>query len=268
LAVAESETLKRRWLPDLAAGKKFATVGISHLTTSRQHTAPAVTAIPDHDVYRLTGEIPWVTGCRHADVIVTGGSLSDGRQILAAIPTDRSGLTVGEPMRLLALTGSETGSIRLADVTVRPDELIAGPVTGVIQHVGSGGAGSLTTSALALGHAFGCLDHLRQESEARSVLEPVVQSLTTEAEDLRRELHAAANSSANAQTPEQLRTRSTDLALRSSQALLTATKGAGFVAGHPAERLAREALFFLVWSCPQAVATKLLNNFGGCENGT
>ena len=26
------------------------------------------------------------------------------------------------------------------------------------------------------------------------------------------------------------------------------------VAGHPAERLVREAHFFLVWSCPQSVA--------------
>jgi alkylation response protein AidB-like acyl-CoA dehydrogenase len=266
LAVAQSENLKQRWLPDLAAGKKFATVGISHLTTSRQHTAPAVAAIPDGNGYRLTGDVPWVTGCRQADVVVTGGTLSDGRQILVAIPTDRAGVEVGSPMSLLALTGSETGPIVLKDVAVSYDDIIAGPVNGVIQHANGGGAGSVTTSTLALGHAFGCLDHLQREATARPLLQPMVQSLCTEADELRDDLLAAVNPSPETRSPEQLRTRSTDLALRSSQALLTATKGAGFVAGHPAERLAREAMFFLVWSCPQAVATKLLNNFSGCES--
>ena len=45
------------------------------------------------------------------------------------------------------------------------------------------------------------------------------------------------------------------LVLRATQVLLAATKGAGYVAGHRAGRLAREALFFLVWSCPQPVVT-------------
>jgi alkylation response protein AidB-like acyl-CoA dehydrogenase len=267
LAIAASLELRRRWLPALAKGDAFATVGISHLTTSRQHTAPPVRARPDADGYRLTGEIPWVTGAARADVIVAGGTLDDGRQILAAISTDRAGVVAGEPLRLLALTGSETGSVVLEDVAVARDEIIAGPVAGVVQQSSTGGAGSLMTSTLALGHAYGSLDFLEREASQRTSLEPIAGALRSEADDLRRDLAAAAGRrSENVSTPEQLRTRATDLALRASQALLTATKGAGFVAGHDAERLAREALFFLVWSCPQSVANQLLQNFGGCEN--
>ena len=36
-------------------------------------------------------------------------------------------------------------------------------------------------------------------------------------------------------------------------------------AGLTAERLAREALFFLVWSCPQTVSNRLLKEFSQCE---
>src|SRR5262249_18325412 len=39
-----NEPLCRRLLPDLAEGKTFATVGLSQLTTSRQHVQPAFTA--------------------------------------------------------------------------------------------------------------------------------------------------------------------------------------------------------------------------------
>ena len=50
---------------------------------------------------------------------------------------------------------------------------------------------------------------------------------------------------------------------RAAQAALTAAKGAGFVRGHPAERLARESLFFLVWSCPQAGSGAVLCELAG-----
>ena len=62
---------------------------------------------------------------------------------------------------------------------------------------------------------------------------------------------------------DELRTRANSLALRSTQAALAAAKGAGFVAGHPAGRWCREALFFLVWSCPQSVVAANLCELAG-----
>ena len=52
----------------------------------------------------------------------------------------------------------------------------------------------------------------------------------------------------------------TRLALRATQAALLAAKGTGFVAPHPAQRWARQALFFLVWSCPRPVAEGVLGD--------
>jgi len=37
------------------------------------------------------------------------------------------------------------------------------------------------------------------------------------------------------------------------------------VAGHPAERLVRESLFFLVWSCPQSVSAAVMCELAGLE---
>jgi alkylation response protein AidB-like acyl-CoA dehydrogenase len=65
---------------------------------------------------------------------------------------------------------------------------------------------------------------------------------------------------------EQLRVRANELALRSSQAALAAAKGAGYVHGHPAGRWCREALFFLVWSCPQSVMSAHLCALAGMED--
>jgi hypothetical protein len=51
--------------------------------------------------------------------------------------------------------------------------------------------------------------------------------------------------------------------LRATQAALAAAKGAGYVAGHEAGRWCREALFFLVWSCPPQVMEANLCELAG-----
>ncbi|MDZ4689410.1 MAG: acyl-CoA dehydrogenase family protein [Planctomycetaceae bacterium] len=269
IVACENATLRSQWLPRLASGDAFATVGISHLTTSRQHIAtPAVTAVATSGGFLLDGVVPWVTGAEVADIIVLGGTLSDGRQVLAALPRDREEVAIDAPAELLALNNSRTALVRLTHVIVRTDELLAGPVPHVLSTLSgkSGGAGSLTTSALAVGHAEHAIDRITEEAASRPALNAVVEALTAEAEAIATDLQAAAQGLAAADiTAESLRTRATSLALRASQAYLAAAKGAGYVVGHPAERLVREAMFFLVWSCPQAVASQLLNEFSRCE---
>jgi butyryl-CoA dehydrogenase len=57
-----SQHLRERFLPKLAAGELFATVGLSQLTTSRQHGGTALRAAASDGGWRLDGDIPWVTG--------------------------------------------------------------------------------------------------------------------------------------------------------------------------------------------------------------
>jgi hypothetical protein len=124
----------------------------------------------------------------------------------------------------------------------------------------------LTTSALALGHALHCVDRIAAEAQLRPALEEIVMAFGGDLDQLRKDLLAASRGEAGPEhTADSLRTRATTQALATSQAYLTASKGAGFVAGHPAERLAREAMFFLVWSCPQAVSSRLLREFSQCD---
>ena len=263
IAGCDRDDLKSELLPDLAAGRLFATVGVSHLTTSRQHLSrPAVQVADGSDGLVLNGFVPWVTGARFADYVVTGGTYADGRQVLIALPTALDGVTMEEPAPLLALNASQTGSIRLEEVRVERRFLLAGPVAGVMQQGQGGGTGSVTTSSLAVGLTGRSLAHLMRESEQRKDLKSVVDPFVEEWTELRQDLYAAARGEATAGTPrltnESIRGRANSLAMRSTQALLAASKGAGFVTGHPAERGVREAMFFLVWSCPQPLVTAAL----------
>lgn len=268
IAGSTNELLRSALLPRLASGEIFATVGISHLTTSRQHwRQPAVQVEHVAGSFIFEGEVPWVTGAPHADFIVTGGTFADGRQILAAIPTDLAGVQVRPPARLLALGGSQTSSVRLERVAVPERWLLAGPDPQVMKQGTGGGAGSLATSALAIGLSTAALGHLRSEASRRPELEEIVAPLETERDELSRLLDEAAAGTGETPEParsaESIRGGANSLALRSTQALLAASKGAGFVSGHFAERAVREAMFFLVWSCPQPVVNAALREFAG-----
>jgi alkylation response protein AidB-like acyl-CoA dehydrogenase len=262
LAAGPDSELKRELLARVAGGEAFLTVGISHLSTSRQHLKkPAVGVRQSDRGYVLEGTVPWVTGAVHADSIVTGGTLEDGRQVLLAVPTAAEGVTVEEPVRMLALNASQTGPVKLEGVEVDREALVAGPVEGVMKQ-GSGGTGSLTTSALAIGAAAGSLERLEAEAAVREDLQEIAAPLRQEWEALHGDLLEASRGEASSElTPESVRRRANSLVVRAAQAYLGAAKGAGFIEGHPAGRAVRESMFFLVWSCPQSVIAAALREF-------
>lgn len=256
IMTSSNSAARERLLPELAAGRLFATVGISHLTTSGQHLrTPAVQAIPDGDGIRMSGVVPWATGATHADLLVTGGQLDDGRQLLAAVRTDLPGVDIGKPVPLMALNSSQTGSVRLTDVRVTADDILHGPVEAVMQQGTGGGAGSLGTSVLAVGATEGMLRYLHDEMSRRPDLAEFVEPLAKSASGLVDQIRQTAEGTHpdGAAAIEVVRRQANSLVLRTAQAWLAATKGAGYVAGHRAERAVRESMFFLVWSCPQPV---------------
>lgn len=254
LVTCGREALQERWLPRLARGECITTVGISHLTTSRSRgPGPAVTAEPIGNGFRLCGHIPWVTGANAAQLIVVGGTAPNGEQLLAAIETTDPGLTIAPPQDFLALTASQTGSIELRNVTIRPEQIVAGPVPEVLKVGSRGGTGSLSTSALALGTSRSTLRALRDELRQTPSLESIVSQFSDEGRLLEDALFAASCGEPGAWSAEQIRLRANSYVTRLAQSSLAAAKGTGFVSGHPAERAIREAMFFYVWSCPQAV---------------
>ena len=237
-------------------GAGYVTVGLSQLTTSRQHGAPALLATPDGDGFVLVGSAPWVTGADRADAVVIGAALASGDQLVAAVSAGTPGFLPEPPMALAALVGSRTAAIRFDSVRVGPDLLIAGPMHQVLGPVGGGG---LDTSALALGHARAACDLLAREAGPRPDLAEVATRFRAATDSARDQLLRLAAEPADAEATLSLRVAATNLALGASQAALTASKGAGFLSPHPAERLARQALFFLVWSCPRPVAGGVLD---------
>ncbi len=274
----DNSELARRIVPGLLDGKRFTTVGVSHLTTSRQHLArPAmqVRRCDRRSGFLLDGYSPWVTAAPLATEIVTGGTMDDGRQVLLVAPTDSEGMEIGASQELIALSSSLTGPVTCRNVFVADENLVAGPAQRVMESDStSAGAftGGVQTSTLALGLAAAAIDFIEEQARSRPKLGDSHKTLRQTWRELVDGLHGAAAADLAAPTggsgalsnpldKDELRSRANSLVLRTTQAAMVVARGAGFVSGHPVGRWCREALFFLVWSCPQAVQDANLCEF-------
>lgn len=281
-----NEALIERFARELVTGRLHVTLGISQLTTSRQHGAPAMSAIREGNGYSLTGTMPWVTAADRTDAILVGATLSDSRQILALVDCKSPGLKIGPPLELLAVRGSRTAEVRCDDVKVSDSQIAAGPVVNVMATL-KGGTGGLETSALALGLVAGCRDWLNEEmaktkrtyiAEWIGCIDGEQRRLITRMSVLSSNAEASGKSAAKSDLPvsptviesqgnidaaAMLRSEANHLALRAADTILAVAKGAGFVAPHPAERFVRQARFFLVWSCPKPALESTVSRIWG-----
>jgi len=256
LIASNNPDLKLRYLPRLSRGELMLTVGLSQLTTSRPHRGPALVAESiGRNAHQINGVIPWVTAADRTDAVLTGARRPDGLQVLFLLPVNKAGVTIEPPLELAALQGSRTAEIRCDAVEIGDDLLAAGPAERVLSGPGGGG---VETSALALGLAGAATDWLHAESIKRSELKQIAEGFDSSRHAARQRLIALTTPGAGEDAILAARVACTRLALNATQVALTVAKGTGFVVPHPTQRWARQALFFLVWSCPRPVTEGLL----------
>lgn len=257
--------VRQKFLPEFLSGKATATVGISHLTTSRRHlNEPAVKFRPHEGGFAFDGTCPWVTGANDTAYVMVGAEAGNGDQVLGLVPTQTNGVTVKPGFEMMALTNTHTGAVKLDSVFLPDDHIVAGPIENVLSTLGDHSTGSYQTSALALGLSSAAIRFLEQESERRTDLIVGAESLREQYDQqLNRLLDVTGGNPICSN--ELIRTEANSLVLRATQAAMVAAKGAGFIATHPVSRWCREAMFFLVWSCPQAVRDANLCELAGID---
>jgi len=267
IARGENDDLKKRLLRAYARAERFTSIGIAQLTTSKRGRRPALIAKHDGQDYILDGVMPWVTGADQCDEIVTGAVLPDGRQILACVSGEDPGVVVEPALKLMALGASCTSRVRCQRVRVSPDQLIRGPAD--IALAMRAPVKPLVVSAVGLGLAGALHDRLTHDPvtpEVKPHLKPGAQLYRR----VRAHLFEAAgrigrqNGDVDARA---IRVAVNELVAKLGMAYLTISKGTGYAHPHPAERLLREAMFFLVWSAPTDVQTGTLRVLLGGQDG-
>ena len=258
IAQSLNDYARSQLIPNLLIGAHFSTVGISHLTTSKQHLGqPVLRAVKTQKGFMLNGFTPWVTGAAHADTIVVGAECQDGRQIIMVVPTHIPGVKIVPADQLVAFSSSQTSRVNFEEVEVDIKWLLVGPARNVMGRRIGGQTGGYQTSTLALGLARAAIEFILGESQTREDLVVPAEALNSQWYTLRETLLNSVSGREVADA-EYLRQECNSLVLRATQSSLVIAKGTGFLSSHPASRWCREALFFLVWSSPQSLINRQL----------
>lgn len=260
IAACPDESIRRKWLPPLASGEFLATVGISQLTTSRRSGRPALTAARDGDSWILNGCMPWVTAARQARIVIAGAVTPEGEQLLAIVETGAAGVTIDAPMELMALQASQTCEVHCRNVAVDGRMRVRGPARDVLSSRGP--IKPLVVATVGVGLAGTIVRALRQYADRQhSLPSHLVDDFAARHDALRERLFSFADAldRPDAEVPKTaIRVAVNDLLARLAAALLIYSKGSGFLRQFDAQRLAREALFFMVWSSPDDVRAETL----------
>ena len=226
------------------SGSAFATLGISQLSTSHQHTSPTLIAQKKSKGWHLKGFAPWVTGARYAQYFVLGAIWNDKKALFCV---HREHVHIYDAPHLVALNQSDTTQVRI-DAIVEENSLLH-----IFGDEAATQTGSLRSIAIAMGITQQSINLLSKQAKHRPLINETISKLNKEhQQNSAALLHPTVDRIA-------LRIRVNNLALKSAQQALVACKGKGFLIGEKAGELCTQALFFLVWSCPESVQHALLD---------
>ncbi|MBB3677629.1 acyl-CoA dehydrogenase family protein [Modestobacter versicolor] len=235
------EPLREAFLADLCAGRRRGGVA---LQAALRPGPAAVRVRTDGDGLVLDGTVPWVTGWGHVDLLLVAARDAADDVVFALVDAVGSATLAVAPQRMVAVTASATVELRLDGHRVP-----AGRVVGTVPlaDIRAGDAAGLRPNgSLALGLVARCARLLGPS--------PLDGEL------------AGARARLDAATPEELpaaRAAASALAHRAAGLLVVSTGSSAVHSGAHAERLAREALFLLVFGSRPAIRAALVAELGG-----
>jgi alkylation response protein AidB-like acyl-CoA dehydrogenase len=239
LAAGDQPELARKWLPPLARGEVRAGLALGGALPK-----PTLRAEPDGDGWRLDGVSPFVSGWGRIDVVHAAARATDGEIVWLLVDAAEGPSVRVEPVALAALNATATVRVTFDRLAVPRDRV-----------TGKHPAESATPpevlrihAALALGVAARCC----------RMLGPT--PLDAELAALRAELDQLGPGTAAA------RAAAGELALRAASALMTSTGSKALLRADHGQRLAREAMFTLVYALRPESRAALLTRLGAPEH--
>ena len=247
LAASDNAELRDRRLAALCSGELLSGVAFSHL---RRPGPPAVLATRVDGGWRFDGAVSWMTGWGLCDLVLLAGRTAGDEVVFVLVEArEAPGLKVSAPLALAAMGATRTVALALDDLRVADADVVE--VTGADAWL----AGDALRTANASPNVFGlqreCVHRLAETASARDdgTAAALAHALGQEGARLRR----VAETLLEDVEPQDLvedrlavRASALELALRSATALVAATGGAAMSLDAAPQRLAREAVFYLV----------------------
>jgi len=169
-----SDEQKRRWLPELASGRRIGCFGLTEPDYGSNPGGMITVAKETKDGWVLNGAKMWITNGSTADVAIVWaktGRLDDPGSIRGFIvPTDAKGFAAKDQKGKLSLRASDTSELVLQDVCV-PKEALLPKSAGLKSPLMCLTAARYGIAWGAVGSAMACYDEAVRYAKARVVFD-------------------------------------------------------------------------------------------------
>jgi len=233
-----------RLLRPMCTGDLIAGVAFAHV---RRPGPPAIRATPlDDGAWQLDGFAPWATSWGIADRFCIAAESDDGELVWSMIPGTQSPRVVATELELAVFSSTGTVALHFERCVVGPDDIV------LVEDAERWRAGDRRRAAIGQPAVLGVADRAirllddfggDEVADAAGRLRGELSTTWNRDDEL---VEAMMSGDDVIRTASDHRAAGLDLARRSTTALLAATGGRGMDLEHPAQRLAREADFYVI----------------------
>jgi len=166
-----NEQLKKKYVPDLASGKKIGAWGLTEAFSGSDAAALRTVAEKDGNHYILNGSKNFITHGANGEtaVVMAITNKEAGKKGISAFIVEKGtpGFSAGKKENKLGMRSSETSQLIFENCKVPAENLIGEEGMGFIQSMKILEGGRISIASLSVGLAQGCLDESIKYSNER-----------------------------------------------------------------------------------------------------
>lgn len=253
-----SDELKKKYIPDLASGKKIGAWGLTEPASGSDAGGMQTTAEKDGEYYILNGTKNFITHGKSGEISVVMAitDKSKGKKGISAFVVEHGfeGFSAGKKENKLGMRASETTQLIFENCKVPAENLIGNEGEGFAQAMKILEGGRISIAALSCGLAKGCLEASVQYSQERKQFNKSLsdfQGIQFKLADMATELHAAKLLTYDAarikdegkdisQAASMAKMFASEIATKASNEAVQIFGGYGFVKDYPVEKFYRD----------------------------
>lgn len=275
-----SEEQKKKYLPDIAAGKRLAAFGITESSAGSDSASIRTTAKKDGDKYIINGVKQWITNAGEAEIysFIAKTDLSKGPRGASAFIVEKGneGFSFGAKENKLGIRASATRELIFEDCEIPAENLIAREGMGFIVTMKNFDQTRTGIAAQAVGLAAGALNEtIKYAHERRTFGKSIIshQAVQHMLANMATEIEAAR--ALTYQSARYCDSGAKDMSKYSSMAKLFASDvcmkvttdavqifgGYGYMKEYPVEKMMRDAKILQIYEGTNQIQRNVIGQF-------
>ncbi len=264
--IAGSEEQKQKYLPDIAAGKRWAAFGLTEANAGSDASGIRTTAVLDGDEWVLNGTKQWITNGGEAQiytiVALTDPSKGARGASIFVVEDGDPGFSYGKKEDKMGIRSSATRELIMQDCRIPSDRLVGRKGTGFITVMKTLDVSRPGIASLGVGLGQAALDEAVTYAKQRvqfgkpiigfQAIQHMLADMATQVEAARALVYAAArhidaHPKNMSKVSSMCKVFATDMAMKVTVDAVQVLGGYGYMKEYPVEKMMRDAKILQIY---------------------